>query len=173
MQDGPSFEQIKAQAAVLVPLVKLLRQEIGIERANDLVVRALGEWAHSVGRMLRQLPPPAPLAKLKMAIEGLDAAGMQQTEFLRSSDTQLDYNVRRCQAAELYRSLGLEDLGYLLVCKLDDSVMPGLDSKITFVRDQTLMQGAPYCTFRFTRPSDEPDQNLAASSTPKDSGRLG
>ena len=156
MEDAPSFEQLKAQAAVLVPLVKLLRQEIGVERANDLVVRGLSEWAQSVGKMLRQLPPEAPLAKLKLAIEGLDAAGMQQTEFLQSSETQLDYNVRRCRAAELYRSLGLEELGHLLVCKLDDSIMPALDRKISFVRDQTLMQGAPYCTFRFTRPKEDP-----------------
>jgi len=155
MPEGPSFEQVRAQAAVLVPLVKLLRQEIGVERANDIVVRALAEWAQSIGRMLRELPAATPLAKLRMAIEGLDAAGMQQTEFLQATDTQLDYNVRRCRAAEFYRSLGLEDLGYLLVCKLDESVMPALDAKIAFVRDQTLMQGAAYCTFRFTRPAEE------------------
>jgi L-2-amino-thiazoline-4-carboxylic acid hydrolase len=158
MSDGPSFEQVKAQAAVLVPLVKLLRQEIGVERANDLVGRALAEWARSIGKMLREIPAQTPLAKLKIAIEGLDAAGMQQTEFLAATDTRLDYNVRRCRAAEFYRSLGLEDLGYLLVCKLDESVMPALDAKITFVREQTLMQGAAYCTFRFSRPKDEPGE---------------
>ncbi len=155
MEDAPSFEQLKAQAAVLVPLVELLRQELGVERANELVVRGLSEWARSIGKMLRHLPPEAPLSKLKMAIEGLDAAGMQQTEFLESSATRLDYNIHRCRAAEFYRSLGLEDLGFLLVCRLDDSVMPALDPKIRFVRDQTLMQGADYCTFRFTRPDDD------------------
>ncbi len=158
MSDGPSLEQVKAQAAVLVPLVKLLRQEIGIERANDIVVRALAEWARSIGKMLRELPAETPLAKLKIAIDGLAAAGMQQTEFLAATDTQLDYNVRRCRAAEFYRGLGLEDLGYLLVCKLDESVMPALDAKIAFVRDQTIMQGAAYCTFRFSRPKDEPGE---------------
>jgi hypothetical protein len=155
MAEGPTFESVKAQAEVLVPLVKMLREEIGVERANDIVVRALGQWAASIGRMLRELPPPAPLAKLRMAIEGLDAAGMQQTEFLKETPTQLDYNVRKCRAAELYRSLGLADLGHLLVCKLDENVMPALDAKITFVRDQTIMQGADYCTFRFTRPKDD------------------
>jgi hypothetical protein len=154
MTDGPSFEHIKAQAAVLVPLVKLLREEVGLERANDLVVRALGEWARSIGKMLREVPGETTLVKLKTAIEGLDAAGMQQTEFLKATDTELDYNVRRCRAAEFYRSLGLEDLGYLFVCKLDDSVMPALDAKLSFVRDQTLMQGATHCTFRFRRPRE-------------------
>jgi hypothetical protein len=158
MQDGPSFEQVKAQAAVLVPLVKLLRQEIGVERANDIVVRALAEWARSIGKMLREIPAPTSLAKLKTAIEGLDAAGMQQTEFLQVTETRLDYNVRRCRAAEFYRDLGLEELGYLLVCKLDESLMPALDSKISFVRDQTIMQGASHCTFRFSRPEDAPGE---------------
>jgi len=45
------------------------------------------------------------------------------------------------------------------VCRLDDSVMPALDARISFTRDQTLMQGATHCTFRFTRPKDEPDGN--------------
>lgn len=154
MSDGPNFEHIKAQAAVLVPLVRLLRAEIGVERADALIVRALGEWARSIGTMLRQIPGEGTLSKLKTAIEGLDAAGMQQTEFLKSTETQLDYNVTRCRAAEFYRSQGLEELGYLFVCKLDDSVMPALDAKLSFVRDQTLMQGATHCTFRFTRPQD-------------------
>lgn len=168
MEDAPSFEQLKAQAAVLIPLMKVLRQELGVERANDLMARALSEWAQSIGRMLRQLPPEAPLAKLKLAIEGLDAAGMQETEFLHASATRLDYNVRRCRAAEFYRSIGLEDLGYLLVCKLDDSVMPALDSKISFDRDQTLMQGASHCTFRFKRPADGPPASEPNADGPVD-----
>jgi hypothetical protein len=40
--DIPVIEQAKIQAQVLVPLVKTLQDELGVERANALVRRALG-----------------------------------------------------------------------------------------------------------------------------------
>ncbi len=39
----PIIQQAKIQAQVLVPLVKALQDELGKERANDLVRRALGD----------------------------------------------------------------------------------------------------------------------------------
>ena len=39
----PIIQQAKIQAQVLVPLVKALQEELGKERANDLVRRALGD----------------------------------------------------------------------------------------------------------------------------------
>jgi len=39
----PVFEQAKIQAQVLVPLVKTLQAELGEERANALVPKALGD----------------------------------------------------------------------------------------------------------------------------------
>ena len=41
--DIPLIEQVKIQAQVLVPLVKALQAELGEERANALVRRALGD----------------------------------------------------------------------------------------------------------------------------------
>ena len=41
--DIPVIEQAKIQAQVLVPLVKALRAELGEERANSLVRKALGD----------------------------------------------------------------------------------------------------------------------------------
>ena len=39
----PFIEQVKIQAQVLVPLVKTLQTELGEERANQLVRKALGD----------------------------------------------------------------------------------------------------------------------------------
>jgi hypothetical protein len=49
--DIPLIEQIKIQAQVLVPLVKALQAELGEERANALVRKALGKTSiESSGR---------------------------------------------------------------------------------------------------------------------------
>jgi hypothetical protein len=45
----PVIEQVKIQARVLVPLVKALQAELGEERANALVRKALGDVYRRLG----------------------------------------------------------------------------------------------------------------------------
>ena len=47
--DIPLIEQVKIQAQVLVPLVKALQGELGEERANAIVRKALGDLYRSYG----------------------------------------------------------------------------------------------------------------------------
>ena len=47
--DIPLIEQVKLQAQVLVPLVKALRAELGDERADALVRKALGDIYRRLG----------------------------------------------------------------------------------------------------------------------------
>ena len=46
----PIIEQAKIQAQVLVPLVKALQAELGEERANELVRKALGDIYRNLGQ---------------------------------------------------------------------------------------------------------------------------
>src|SRR5262249_26312238 len=47
--DVPVIEQAKIQAQVLVPLIKALQAELGEERANAIVGKALGEVFRRLG----------------------------------------------------------------------------------------------------------------------------
>ncbi len=47
--DIPLIEQVKIQAQVLVPLVKALQAELGEERANAIVRKALGDLYRKYG----------------------------------------------------------------------------------------------------------------------------
>ena len=49
--DIPLIEQAKIQAQVLVPLVKALQAELGEERANALVRKALGDQYRKFGEL--------------------------------------------------------------------------------------------------------------------------
>jgi len=46
--DIPLIEQVRIQAQVLIPLVKTLQTELGEERANAIVRKALGEDGFSL-----------------------------------------------------------------------------------------------------------------------------
>jgi hypothetical protein len=51
----------------------------------------------------------------------------------------------------MYRRLGLEDLGATLSCQRDFALAEGFSADIALERTQTLMEGAPFCDFRFRR----------------------
>lgn len=75
-----------------------------------------------------------------------DALTMDITE---TSDTRLAFNVTRCRYAEMYREMGLGDIGHLLSCQRDGTFCEGYDSKLQLTRTQTIMQGASHCDFSY------------------------
>ena len=68
-----------------------------------------------------------------------------------ADDQQYNYNVTRCRYAEMYREMGLGDIGHLLSCNRDASFVEGFAPEIRLDRDQTIMGGARCCTFRYCR----------------------
>ena len=54
-------------------------------------------------------------------------------------------------AAQLggFRALGEPELGALLICETDHDIIAASGGEVSLRRDQTLMQGAPSCTFRY------------------------
>lgn len=70
-------------------------------------------------------------------------------EVLRRTDSEYDYNVTRCRYAEMYRDMGLGEIGHLLSCQRDGTFCEGYDSRLKLTRTQTIMQGASHCDFRY------------------------
>ena len=86
---------------------------------------------------------------------------------LEQSAERLSFNVTRCRYAEMYRALGLADLGSSLSCQRDFSLVEGFNPAIGLTRTQTLMEGASHCDFRFVAPGpDEPDRAPPDGSGP-------
>ena len=75
--------------------------------------------------------------------------GALEIEVLTSTETTFDFNVTRCRYAETYRDMGLGKIGHLLSCNRDGSFCEGYDPKLKLERNQTIMQGASCCTFRY------------------------
>ena len=70
-------------------------------------------------------------------------------EVVSQDAQQFGFNVTRCRYAELYRELGMEELGAVFSCNRDAALIEGFSSEITLTRTQTIMEGAPYCDFRY------------------------
>ncbi len=82
-----------------------------------------------------------------------------QIDVLEQNNERYSFNVTRCRYAEMYRSLNLPELGAVLSCNRDYSLVEGFNPEIQLERAQTIMQGASCCTFRYTK--RQTDHSLA------------
>ena len=72
-----------------------------------------------------------------------------EIDILEKSDSKLSFNVTRCKYAEMYTALGISDLGTVLSCNRDASLIKGFNPKATLDRKNTIMSGSKCCTFRY------------------------
>jgi hypothetical protein len=146
------LEQARIQAQVLVPLIKTLQAELGEERANALVRKALRDLYRRYGEEFWKAKNERNLGKAVASAfstyardDALDYRIGEQSEDVFAID------VTRCRYAEFYRELGEPELGFLLVCSADFDTARGFGGDVKLTRTQTIMQGASHCDFRYRR----------------------
>jgi hypothetical protein len=148
--DIPLIERVKIQAQVLVPLVKALQAELGEERANGIVRKALGDVYRKVGESWWRVQKTSDLGENTASLFGKFAAGHAlDYEVVRQAPDAFDVNVTGCRYAQFYKELGEPELGFLLVCNADFPMAEGFGPGMRLVRTQTIMQGTSHCDFRY------------------------
>ena len=151
----PVIEQAKIQAQVLVPLVKALQVELGEERANALVRRALGATYRRYGEEFWRSKSEKNVGKTMASAFATFARGDALDYQVREqSQDVFAIDVTGCRYAEFYKELDEPELGFLLVCSADFLMTDGFDPDITLTRTQTIMEGASHCNFRYRRQRD-------------------
>jgi hypothetical protein len=147
-----TLEQAKIQALVLVPLVKALQEELGEEKANAIVRKALGETYRKLGEKWWKARGSVDLGEsIASAFESYAAGDALDYDVVSRSADSFDMNVTGCRYAQFYKALGAPELGFLLVCDADFPMAEGFGDDIQLKRTQTIMQGASHCDFRYSR----------------------
>ena len=146
------LQQAKIQAQVLVPLVKAMQAELGEERANAIVRKALRDLYRGYGEEFWRAKNEDNLGKaMTSAFTTFARDDALDTEVKQQSQDAFDLDVTRCRYAEFYNALGEPELGFLLVCSADYFMAEGFGPDIKLTRTQTIMQGASHCDFRYRR----------------------
>ena len=154
----PLIEQVKIQAQVLVPLVKALQAELGEERANAIVRKALGDLYRTYGEKWWRTQGARNLGeKVASAFEMFAAGDALEYKVVKKTPDVLELNVTECRYAEFYKRIGAPELGFLLTCSADFSHAEGFGANVRLTRTQTIMQGARYCDFRYALKKNEKD----------------
>ena len=150
-----ALEQAKIQAQVLVPLIKVLQAELGEERANALVRKALGGVYRRLGEQWLQTKGSRNVGEGMASAFAAFAKGDALDYSVRAqSQETYEIDVTRCRYAQFYQELGEPELGFLLVCSSDFPFAEGFDPDLKLTRSQTIMQGASHCDFRYRRRKD-------------------
>ncbi len=145
------LDEVKLQARVLVPVIRALRERLGKAAADELVGTALRQWSRDLHRRIGE-------AKAASARERWDAIWADlrprigqdaESDRLRDDPAAREYNVTRCAYAEFFKGLGEPELGRFLVCDVDFDIAAVGAPDVELTRTQTIMQGAPYCDFRY------------------------
>jgi L-2-amino-thiazoline-4-carboxylic acid hydrolase len=151
----PVIEQAKIQAQVLVPLVKALQAELGEERANALVRKALGDVYRRLGeRWWRARNSTNVGENMGSAFAAFGKGDAIDYSVRQQSQDAYEIDVTGCRYAQFYKELGEPELGFLMVCSLDFPFAEGFGADMKLTRTQTIMQGASHCDFRYRRQKD-------------------
>jgi len=138
------------EARIAGPLIRAFVAEIGEESALEVARRVITSLARENGEMLRKLAGGNTLADFARGIPLWSRDDALTLDLLESTPERISMNVTRCRYAEMYRELGMADLGFALSCARDFALVEGFNNRIKLERTQTIMEGADHCDFRFT-----------------------
>ena len=139
------------EARILFPVIEALGKEFGKERVVEIVRDVIVNVAQAQGREVAAQQGGTSLGHLAHALEDWQKGDAYRMDVLEQGDERFSFNVTRCRYAEMYRSLGIPELGALLSCNRDFALAEGFSPDIELTRTQTIMQGAPHCDFRFVK----------------------
>ncbi|MEM9473511.1 MAG: L-2-amino-thiazoline-4-carboxylic acid hydrolase [Pseudomonadota bacterium] len=149
--DLPILEQRRIEANIIKPIYEEMKAEIGDEKARKIISAAIIKNAIEHGAAYaKNEGGTTSLQSFHALLPQWKANGALEVDMLEETESTVSYNVTRCQYAEMYKEMGLADIGHLLSCGRDGTFCKGYDPRISLVRTQTIMQGATHCDFRYS-----------------------
>ena len=145
----------EVEARILKPVIEALAAEFGREKVLAILSETIVRLAQTQGEELSRQAGGDGAAQFNDSLKHWTRDSALEIELLEQNDRRLSFNVTRCRYAELYRDLGIPELGALLSCNRDFALIDGFNPRASLSRTQTIMQGAPFCDFRYTFPGDE------------------
>jgi hypothetical protein len=145
------LEKRRIEAAILKHVYDALKASHGAEVASRTIADAVRQSAIAqAAEMAAQVGGKTSLKTFIDRQEVWTRGGALERDVIEESPTRYRFNVTRCKYAEMYRDMGLGEIGHLLSCQRDGTFCEGYDKRINFKRSQTMMQGASHCDFEYT-----------------------
>lgn len=139
----------EVEARILIPVIDELAQWFGHEKVLAVVQDTIVKIAREQGRDLSKMMGNNSLQHFSETLNYWTRDNALEIEVIEESDAVLSFNVTRCRYAELYESLGIRGIGHIFSCSRDFALIEGFNPNVSLTRTQTIMEGAPFCDFRY------------------------
>lgn len=155
LNDIPILMRRKIEAMILKHVLDVITERSGREEAEavigDTCSRSAIEQGKQLAEALGRAPDLTDFAEIQPNWTREDAL---RIEMLEATEEKMDFNVVRCRYSEMYKEMGLGDIGHLLSCNRDGDFCIGYNPDIELTRTQTIMKGASHCDFRYRMKKD-------------------
>lgn len=146
----PMIEQRRIEAELVRDFYHVLQKSMPKAAAQEIIRAAIASSAIRQGQAFASaVGHPPDLEDFAGHAAAWDANNALDREVLHASPDRLDYNITRCAYADMYKEMGLQEIGHLLSCNRDAAFCAGYSKDMRLTRTQTIMEGAPYCDFRY------------------------
>ena len=152
----PILEQRRIEANIIKPIYEEMVERLGKQQAAEILRAAITKDSIQQGQAYaREEGGDTTLHGFHALLPQWKANGALEVDMLAEEEQHVHYNVTRCQYAEMYKSMGLAEIGHILSCGRDGTFCTGYNPNIKLDRTQTIMQGASHCDFRYRWEEDQ------------------
>jgi len=137
------------EARILAPVIEALSERFDRETVIASVRDTIIALAQQQGAQLAHDFGGCSLTQFEETLQYWTKDDALRIEVVERTPQAFGFNVTRCRYAELYRSLGIPELGAVLSCNRDYALIEGFNPDVELTRTQTIMQGASHCDFRY------------------------
>jgi len=153
----PMLERRRIEAQILAHVYDTLKTSHGVEVAQQTVADAVK--ASSIEQARAMADAVGGNTSMQTFVDRQSQwtmGGALEIDVKEKSDEVYRFDVKRCRYSEMYREMGLGEIGHLLSCQRDGTFCEGYDTRLKLTRTQTIMQGATHCDFsyRIEEPKD-------------------
>ncbi|MCF6262808.1 MAG: L-2-amino-thiazoline-4-carboxylic acid hydrolase [Xanthomonadales bacterium] len=148
------LELRRIEATILKDVYDTVLELHGAKEAEKIVAASVKKSAIAQGKSMRSLAKKTDaqhpdLEDFANLIPLWEVDGALEIEMLHSSKDRLQFNIRHCKYAQMYKEMGLGEIGHLLSCNRDAAFCIGYNPDMELTRTQTIMKGAKFCDFRY------------------------
>lgn len=138
----------EVEALLVKEIFRGLEKKYNKKEACSLLSDVIRKMAIESGVMLAKKVGGNSTKHFDKGLEQWKANNALKIDVLTLNDYRYDFNVTDCCYVEMYKKLGLLELGTILSCQRDFALLEGFNPHMTLTRTQTIMEGAKFCDFR-------------------------
>jgi hypothetical protein len=149
------IEKRRIEAEMLSHVYDVLKDNVGVKVAQQTIGEAVRRSSvEQARRFAAEAPTGTSLDTFVETTKLWETDDALEIAVKERSETTYAFDVVRCRYAEMYKAMGLGEIGHLLSCQRDGTFCQGYDPKLKLTRTQTIMQGAACCDFRYVYEED-------------------